>query len=100
MSRQAEEGAGVMQRIHTGSRSDTAFFEVSSEGGAIEVYPCRCGEIHRLAFAPAKAYQHDCFHDSLLWCLACEDAPNEGEHDPHCLIVMCPDCAKCWHVES
>ena len=52
-----------------------------------QVYPCRCGEVHRGDYAIYDYGHHACFHDSLLLLIADDQA-------------LCPDCGKSFGFED
>ena len=70
------------QTIVTGSSSYTIHLENDQQ-----VYPCRCGEIHRGEYAIYEYGHHACFHDSLLLLIADDQA-------------ICPDCGKSFGWED
>ena len=63
----------------------TIFFE--DEGG--QVYPCRCGEIHRGDYAIYDYGHHNCFHKTdLIGLPAGKDK----------IQAICPECGMSWYV--
>ena len=66
----------------TGASDYTIYLEDGEQ-----VYPCRCGEIHRGDYAIYDHGHHTCYHDTDLLEL--------GRNQ-----VVCPLCGKPWHVDD
>lgn len=54
------------------------------------VYPCRCGETHRGAYACEDWNHHNCFHDASPLVLVAEDMPD---------YLMCMDCGQTFWLD-
>ena len=50
-----------MNFLKTDSSATTVYYEF---GG--QVWPCRCGEIHRGEYGKNDYLMHECFHDEIL----------------------------------
>ncbi len=56
--------------------------------GNEQVWPCRCGQVHRGDYGQYDYGHHECFHDSGLVHL--------DDNDPN--YLACPDCGKTFHI--
>ncbi len=55
------------------------------DNSGVQIFPCRCGQIHRGEYAPFVYAQHDCLHDTDLMLI--------GEHQ-----AICPLCGESWKL--
>lgn len=65
-----------------GTSSATVYFENEQQ-----VYPCRCGQVHRGDYALYEYGHHECFH-------RCELVTIDRGY------VMCPECGQTWNVDT
>ena len=57
-----------------------------------QVYPCRCGEIHRGDYACEQWNHHECFHRSPLVDISAPDLPLRS-------YLICMDCGEVFYVD-
>ena len=68
------------------TQTDNGQTTVFMEDGK-QVYPCRCGQMHKGDYACEDMMKHECIHDCALVRLTPD-------------VVMCPLCAASWYVKG
>ena len=69
-----------------GTSAFTHYFEDGEE-----IYPCRCGLVHRGDYAAYDFGHHNCFHETDL----IVEQNSDGKYQ-----VICPDCGMSWLGEG
>ena len=73
----------------TGTEAETIILEDGKE-----VYPCRCGDMHRGDYAFYDYMHHNCFHDEPLVDITTHRSDTRNP------TWMCPICGKVWATQG